>query len=253
MLVIPVMYLRGGSVLKPAGSGGPPAKSDPVLLATDWFRAGAELMHIVDLDTPPAGHSPNIEILKKLHSDIKLPFEIEGHIRAVDTAEKYIQSGAIRVVVGAPAYQKPAFLEELCRKFPGKIAVTIDVRRGKVVIKGWTVASNKTDLDYVAQFKKAGVDTVFYSNQEEEGSLKTTDFGKIREFLRHSMIKTFHTADISTTADIEGLMMLESYGLQGTLLGRSLYEGRLDLESSITYVKEKSSGGMDEPTYTEER
>lgn len=252
MLIIPVMYLRGGSVLKPAGTSGPPVKSDPMELAQSWFKASAELFHIIDLDTPPSGPSPNIEILKKIKSDIRLEFEVEGNIRAVDTAEKYLTAGATRIIIGATAYQKPVFLKEMCAKFPKKIAVTIDVRRGKVLIKGWSVAVNKTDLDYVKQFKDSGVDTIFYSNSEEEGALKVTDFGKIRDFLRKSLVKTYHTTDVTSTSDIENLMALVSYGLQGTLLSKCLYEGRIDLESSITLVKERSPNGIDESTYTEE-
>ncbi|PIR17928.1 MAG: hypothetical protein COV46_02130 [Deltaproteobacteria bacterium CG11_big_fil_rev_8_21_14_0_20_49_13] len=252
MLIIPVMYIRGGLVLTPSATGGTsPTKSDPFELAHDWFKASAELIHVVDLDAPPAGPSPNISVLHKIKTGLKLEFEIEGNIRASDTVERYIAAGASRVVIGTSAYQKPAFLTELCKKFPKKITTVIDVRRGKVIIKGWAVASNKSDLDYVKQFKEAGVDTIFYSNCEEEGYLKVTDISNIREFLRKSMIKVFHTLDASSAHDIENIMALESYGLQGTLLSRSLYEGRIDLESAITLVKERSPGSGDEPTYTE--
>lgn len=252
MLLIPVMYLRGGTVLKPSGSGGPPVKSDPLELAKDWLNAGVELIHIIDLDMPASGETPNIDILKKIDTKLKIAFEIEGNLRSADTAKHYFNAGAMRITLGTIAYQKPAFLAELCKAFAGKIAAHIDVRRGKVAIKGWSVATNKTALDYVAQFKEAGINTIYYSDTEEEGLLKDADFLRIRDFLRKAFVKCVHTQDVSKPADIEQLIMLEPYGLTGTLLSHSLYEERIDLEATITLAKERSQGGMDEPTYTEQ-
>lgn len=252
MLIIPVMYVRGGSILSPSGSSATPPKSTPFDLAKDWFKAGAELVHIVDLDVPPTGPSPNLELIKKIQNELKLEVEIEASVRTLDTVEKYISAGAIRITLGAIAYQKPAFLAELCKHFPKKIATHIDVRHGRVQIKGWTVAPNKSALDYVSQFKSAGVDTIYYSDTEEEGVLKLADFGRMRDFLRKAMVKAYHTTDISSPNDIQSLVMLESYGLMGTLVSKSLYEGRIDLESAITESKDKGGTGLDEPTYTEE-
>lgn len=251
MLLIPVMYLRGETVLKPSGSGGPPAKSDAIALAKDWSNAGAELIHIIDLDMPASGESPNIGVIKKIAQEVKISFEVEGNLRSIDTAKHYFDAGALRITLGAIAYQKPQFLSELCKNFTGKIGVHLDVLREKVNIKGWSVATNKTALDYVKQFKDAGVQTIYYSDAEEEGVLKETDFLRMRDFLRKALVKCVHTQDISKPADIEQLIMLEPYGLTGTLLSRSLYEERIDLEATITLAKERSRGGMDEPTYTE--
>jgi phosphoribosylformimino-5-aminoimidazole carboxamide ribotide isomerase len=243
MLLIPVLFLRGGEALKPSGKS-------PLDIVNEWSRAGAELIHIVDLDTPPSGASPNTELLKKIKNDLKVNFQIEAHVRSMDTCEKYIGAGAERVVLDAIAYQKPAFLTELCKLFPKKIAAHIDVRRGKVSIKGWSVAPNKTALDYVAQFKNEGVSTIFYSDSEEEGVLKPADFENMRDFLRKALIKVIQTTDISVISEIEQLIMLEAYGLTGTLLSKSLHEGKIDLEGAITLSKDRSRGG-DEPTYTE--
>ncbi len=252
MLIIPVMYLRGESVLKPAGRAASPIKSDPFQLALDWSKAGAELIHIVDLDTPATGPSPNINILKKIHTGLKIGIEVEGFVRDLETAEKYFAAGVERISLGAIAYQKPAFLADLCKRFPGKIGVHIDVKRGRVQIKGWSVATNKTALDYVEQFKLAGVTVIYYSDIEEEGALKPTDFARVREFLKKALVKVIHTTDFSNNAELEQLIMLESYGMIGSLISHPLYEGRIDLENSITFIKEKSPG-LDEPTYTEER
>jgi len=252
MLIIPVMYIRGGSVLKPAGSAGPAVKTDPAGLARDWVKTGVEAIHINDLDTPPSGISPNNDVIKKLTSELRLKVAVEGKIRSPETVERYLSAGVERVLIDSIAYQKPAFLSELCGRFPKKIATQIDVRRGKVNIKGWTVAANKTALDYVEQFKTAGVDAIYYSDVFEEGVLKPEDFGRIRDFLRKAMIKTYHATDMTAPSDVEQLIMLESYGLKGTLVGRSLYEGKINLEAIITLVKERSGGGLDEPTYTEE-
>lgn len=243
MLLIPVLYLRGGIALRPSG--------DAVEIAKKWAGDGAELVHVIDMDAPPTGHSPNSGILTLIANTAKVKFEVEAAVKSIDTAEKYITAGAERITLGAIAYQKPAFLTELCKKFPKKIAVHIDVRRGKVNIKGWAVASKKTALDYVKQFKGAGVDTIYYSDIEEEGVLKTQDFLRIKDFLKHAMVKAYHTTDINSANDIEQLVMLEAYGLNGTLLSKSLYEYKIDLRASIDLVNDRSRGGLDEPTFTE--
>lgn len=253
MFLIPVMYLRGERVLYPAGEADAPLKKDPIEQAREWSRAGAEVVHIVDLDTPPSGPSPNIEIIKRLKNELKIDFEIEGHIRSIDTAEKYIGAGARLISLNAIAYQKPAFLAELCNMFPKKIAVHLDVRRGRVVIKGWSAVSNKTALDYVDQFRGVGIDTIFYSDTEEEGVLKQTDIGHIRDFLRRAVIKVIHTTDAPSPTELEQIIALEPYGLIGTLLSRSIYGGRIILEGSITLAKERGRGPGDEPTFVEEK
>lgn len=246
MLLIPVIYIRGGITLKPSGK-------DPVALANEWSKAGAELIHVVDLDSPAAGPSPNLSILKKIKDEAKIDFTVEGNIKSTDTAERYIQAGAERIIVGSIAYQKPAFLAELCQKFPKKISTHLDVRRGRVVIKGWPVATNKSPLDYAKQLKNAGVTMLYYSDSDEEGTIKTADFGRIRDFLRKAMIKIVHTTDITNTTELEQLIMLESYGLEGTLLSNSLYEGRMDLGGTVTFCKEYSRSGLDEPTYIDDK
>jgi len=238
------MYIRGGSGLIPAG--------DPLKTAQKWFNAGAELIHIVDLDAPAIGASPNTEFFKKLGDKLKVAYEIEANVRSIDTVEKYINAGACRITLGTIAYRKPAFLSELCERFPKKVAVHIDVRRSKVAIRGWSVATNKTAVDYVKQFRDAGVNFFYYSDSEEEGgALKPADFGRIRDFLRKTKVEIIHTTDVSSIGDIEQLIMLESYGLRGTLLTKSLNEGRIDLEAAITFTKNLSRSGADESTYME--
>lgn len=243
MLLIPVIYLRGGLALRPSGNA--------VEIARGWAASGAELIHVIDMDTPPTGASPNNDVLTKIASVAKIRFEVEATVKTSETVDKYIGAGAERVTIGSIAYQKPAFLAELCKKFPKKIAPHIDVRRGKVYIKGWTVASNKTALDYVKQFKDVGVDTIYYSDLDEEGVLKTQDFLRIKDFLKKAMVKTYHTTDVNSANDIEQLVMLEPYGLNGTLLSKSLYENKIDLHASINLVSDRSRGGLDEPTFTE--
>lgn len=224
---------------------------DAVEIAKGWADAGAELIHVIDMDAPPTGPSPNSEVLAQIAGTAKVKFEVEAAVKSIGAAEKYISAGAERITLGSIAYQKPVFLAELCKKFPKKIAVHIDVRRGKVNIKGWAVTSNKTALDYVNQFKDVGVDTIYYSDIEEEGVLKIQDFLRVQDFLKHAMIKVYHTTDVNSSNDIEQLVMLEAYGLNGTLLSKSLYENKIDLHASISLVRDRSCGGLDEPTFTE--
>lgn len=206
---------------------------------------------MVDMDVPPAGPSPNVELLGKIRSEFRLVVSVDGHVRDHATAESYFSAGVSQLALGAVAYQKPQFLAELSQKFPGRLAVHLDVRSGRVVIKGWTVASNKTAIDYVEQFRESGISTFYYSDAEQEGVIKEDDAIRMREFLKKAHVKVVQTTDIASPADLEKIFILESYGMTGTLIGKPLYDGRIDLEGIITFAKDHGKSHLDEPTYTE--
>jgi len=251
MQIIPVLFLRGGGVFSPVSATVNKVKGSPLDVAKGWYKAGAETIHVVDMDVPLAGPSPNNELIGRIHQELRLAVSVESHIRDAETAGGYFAAGVSRLVLGAVAYQKPQFLTELAQRFPGKLAVHLDVRNGKAVIKGWTVAPNKTAMDYVEQFRQAGVSAFYYSDSEQDGVIKEDDCIRMRDFLKRAHVKAVHTTDIASPADLEKILILESYGMSGTLVGKPLYDGRIDLEGIITFAKEQAKNHLDEPTYTE--
>lgn len=248
MLIIPTIYIRGGKTVNLANRPTENYREDPFEMARYWADAGAELLHIADLDAPVAGPIPNADVIKRIITELKTPVQIGGHIKSTETVDRYIALGAVRVVLGVVAYQKPDILKAACSGNKGKIATHIDVRGGKVVITGWAMPTKKTALDYAGQFKDAGIGLIIYSDTQEDGSITTANIDNTREYVRQINLPTLFQADIENLNDIENVMSLETYGLMGIIVGRPIYEGRLDLKSAITFIKERSLNGADEPT-----
>lgn len=247
MYIIPSLYIRDKKTFALA-TGGTPFNEDPLEMAKKLASIGAELLYILDLNVPPAGGIPHLPIIEKIASETGLKVQIAGNIRSADVVERYVKAGVERVVLGIIAYQKPEFLRNVCRMFPGKIAVPIDVRDGKVLIKGWTVAARKTALDYAEQFKDAGVETIIYSDVETEGKITKADIARIMIFSKQSPIPIIHSTDVSSIGELELVLALKSIKIIGTIIGKSMYSGTIDISSTITHAKERMPAGMDEPT-----
>jgi len=249
--IIPSLYIRDGKTLALA-TGGTLFDNDPVGMAEKLTSVGCEYLYLLDLNVPPAGTSPNLQIIEDIIKKTGLKLQITGNIRSADVVERYINAGVERVILGLVAYQKPDFLKSICQKFPGKIAMPIDVVGGKVKIKGWTVAARKTALDYSEQFKDAGVSTIIYSDVETEGKITKADINHIREFYRDSPLTVIHATDVGTAEELELVLGLESVKVIGTIIGKSMYSGIVDISSTITHAKEEGSSEMDESTLIQE-
>lgn len=247
MYIIPSVYIRNNKTVA-LDRGGSIFNENPVEMSKQLESVGAELLYVVDLDTPPAGVSPNLSTIEKICKETTLKLQITGNIRSNDVVERYIHAGVQRAILGTLAYQKPDFLKGVCEKFPGKIGVHIDVRAGKVVIKGWTVATRKTALNYAEQFSDAGVNIIIYSDLQEEGKITPADIQRILEFSRHSPMQVIHGSDINSATELELVLGLHSNKLIGTIIGKSMYSGLIDISSTITHVKEESPAETDEPT-----
>lgn len=247
MYIIPSIYIRDHKTVALA-KGGVPFDEDPVKMAHKLALLGAEIIYILDLNVPPAGNVQHLPIIENIVKQTGLKIQLAGYIKSEDVVDHYIKAGVERVVLGAIAYQKPDFLKKVCKKYPGRIAVHIDVRGGKVIIQGWTVAAKKTAIDYTEQFKEAGVGTVLYSEVESEGKITPTDISKIMLFSRKSPLPIIHATDVSSPKELELVLGLKSNKIVGTIIGRSMYSGIIDISSTITHGIEEAPAGTDEPT-----
>lgn len=239
MLVIPTLFLRQQRVINPAPDASPSLPGDPLVLAQQWRDAGVEMLHVVDLDAGLVGTAPpNVPVIHRLVTTCGFHIQVTGGMRTADAAKRYFDHGVARIILESIAYQQPAFTEELARRFPGRIGVEIGVRHGKVVIKGWSVAAHKTATEYLQQFRTAGCTMVLYADTNEHGALTAENFQSIRAFAQQARMPVIHHTDIETTDQLEQLIHLEKFGVMGTILGKSVYEGRFDLEALVTMTKE---------------
>ncbi|MBI4237359.1 MAG: hypothetical protein HY696_02925 [Deltaproteobacteria bacterium] len=250
MLLIPTLFLRHQHVVNPAPDAKSPLPTDPLALGRQWKAAGIEMLHIVDLDAGVVGSPlPNLPLITRLVTECGFHCQVMGGIRTAETAKRYFDHGVARIFLESIAYQQPTFAEDLARRFPGRIGVEIAVRHGKVAIKGWSVAPHKSATDYLQQFRASGIAAVLYADVNEHGMLAAENFQSIRAFAQQAQMPVLHHTDLETTEQLEQLIHLEKFGVMGTILGKSVYEGRFDLEAIVTLTKEQEQiAAADEDT-----
>ena len=191
---------------------------NPAEVARGFRKAGAEFIHIVDLDGAKSGNTDNFETIKKVIDESGLKVEIGGGIRDEKTIEKYISAGAYRVILGTAAITNPGFTKEMVQKYGEKIAVGADIKEGKVAIKGWL------DLEEI------GVKTLICTDISKDGMLGGTNISLYKELSEKFNIDIVASGGISTLSDIKTLSEMK---IAGAILGKALYTGALDLAEAI--------------------
>ena len=233
--LLPAIDLRGGLCVRL--EQGDPARqrvfgADPVAMARRWADAGAQMLHVVDLDGAFAGAPRQIDQLAAITAAVPVPVEFGGGLRQVEHVEAAIAAGAARVVVGTRALE-PAFLAELIRRFgTERVVAGLDARGDTVAIAGWQV-SGGLGLDEAArQVRNCGVRLALFTQVERDGTLSGPDFPRIRRLLA-SGLAVLASGGITTAEDIRRLAALAPGGLAGAVLGRALYDGGLTLEAAL--------------------
>ncbi|MBQ7242508.1 MAG: 1-(5-phosphoribosyl)-5-[Firmicutes bacterium] len=203
---------------------------NPAEVAKGFRKAGAEFIHIVDLDGAKSGNTDNFETIKKVIDESGLKVEIGGGIRDEKTIEKYISAGAYRVILGTAAITNPGFTKEMVQKYGEKIAVGADIKEGKVAIKGWLELSDKTLFDFCRDLEDIGVKTLICTDISKDGMLGGTNIGLYKELSEKFNIDIVASGGISTLSDIKTLSGMK---IAGAILGKALYTGALDLAEAI--------------------
>jgi len=233
MLIIPAIDIEGGKVVRLI-HGRYKKKvysDDPLKVALNWQRQGAKLLHIVDLEGAKTGKIKNFLFLKKILSKIDIPVEFGGGIRDIDTIKRLLNKGVKRVVIGTQAKDE-SFLKKVFKYFGSKVVVSVDESRGKVFAKGWQDTLALDTFSLIKRLKKIGFKEIIYTDILRDGTLKGPNFKRIKEILKQKM-KVIVSGGISSLEDIQKLKPLEKYGLKGVILGKALYEGKIDLSEAI--------------------
>lgn len=204
--------------------------SDPVEVAVGFAEAGAEYIHVVDLEGAKSGATPNFPIVEAIVRESGLKVEIGGGVRSEDTVKKYIDAGVLRTIVGTAAVTDRAFLASLVEKYGERIAVGVDVRGGKVAIHGWTQISEETLEGFCTDLQEMGVKTVICTDISKDGAMQGTNRDMYRRLVGRFSMDMIASGGVSTLDDVAAL---RDMGLYGAILGRAIYTGGIDLKKAI--------------------
>lgn len=207
---------------------------NPLEIAEDFEKAGAEYIHLVDLEGAKSGETPNIETVEKIVKNTKLFTEIGGGIRNMETVEKYISIGIDRVILGTAAVNDEAFLKEAVGKYSEKIAVGVDIKDGFVAIKGWTEKSEYDAFDFCKKMQDIGVRTLICTDISKDGAMQGTNHGLYKELSEKFNMQITASGGVSSIDDVEKLRKLDLYG---AIIGKAYYTGAIDLKKAIEVAK----------------
>jgi phosphoribosylformimino-5-aminoimidazole carboxamide ribotide isomerase len=207
---------------------------DPVAMARHWVELGARRLHIVDLNGARAGKPVNEPIIRKIIAAVgeDVPIQLGGGLRDLDTIERYIDDGVRYVVIGTAAVKNPGFLQDACSAFGGHVVVALDAKGGKVATDGWSKLTGHDVVDLAKKFEDYGVDAVLYTDIGRDGMLTGVNIEATVELARAVRIPVLASGGIRDLTDIEKLCAVEEEGIEGAVLGRSLYEGTLDFKAA---------------------
>ncbi|MFP4256700.1 MAG: 1-(5-phosphoribosyl)-5-[(5-phosphoribosylamino)methylideneamino]imidazole-4-carboxamide isomerase [Desulfobacterales bacterium] len=242
MIIIPAIDIKGGKCVR-LFQGEMDRETvfsdDPASMARRWADEGAEMIHVVDLDGAVEKRPRNLETIGRIVEEAgRVPVQVGGGIRDVETLEMYLDMGADRVVIGSAAIYDPDMVKKACRRFPGKIVVGIDAKNGKVAIEGWTKTTEMAATDLGKQFEDAGVAAINFTDIERDGMQTGPNIEATRELARALTIPVVASGGVSCLDDIRRLAALETDGVTGIITGRALYEGALDLRSAMELLRE---------------
>jgi len=238
MLIIPAIDLQDGCVVRYVqGKLSKKVYSrDPIKTAKHWAKAGAKLLHVVDLDGAFTGTPKNIGVVKELAKASGAPIEFGGGVRSMDLIKELIDAGIQRVILGTKAAEDKAFLDEAYSRFGERVIVGVDAGAGKVMVKGWKESSDGLDcLTFAGALKSMGFKEIIYTDTLKDGTLTGPNIKGIKELLKATGLRIIASGGISSLDDISRLKKLEDDGVTGVIIGKALYEGKFTLGEALKF------------------
>jgi phosphoribosylformimino-5-aminoimidazole carboxamide ribotide isomerase len=206
---------------------------DPAAQARSFAGAGCRWLHIVDLDGAFAGRPMNQASVDAILDAVRIPVQLGGGIRDLGTIEAWLGKGVSRVILGTVALENPDLVKKACRIFPERIAVGIDARNGNVAIEGWAKTSTISALDLALRFEDAGVAAIIFTDIDRDGTLAGANIERTAALARELETPVIASGGISSLEDLKALKAHECDGVAGGILGRALYDGRVDLAAAL--------------------
>jgi len=239
MLVIPAIDLKDGQCVRlkqGVMNDSTVFSDDPVAMAAKWVDAGCRRLHLVDLNGAFDGKPVNGEIVNAIAKAYpKLPIQIGGGIRDLDTIAAYLEAGVEYLIIGTKAVKEPAFVAEACAKFPGHIIVGLDAKNGLVATDGWAEVSNIQATELAKKFEQDGVSSIVYTDINRDGMMQGVNVEATLAMANASNIPVIASGGITNMDDIRALRKVSDQGICGAITGRAIYEGTLSVAEAQAY------------------
>lgn len=201
---------------------------DPAAQAGEWAKCGFSWLHIVDLDGAVGGNPVNHSAVRSIIKSVDIPVQLGGGIRNMKQIEHWLQEGVSRVILGTAAVRDPDLVKEACYEFPGQIVVGVDAIAGQVMVDGWVDGSNMQAEDLVKEFADVGVAAVIYTDIDRDGTGEGINILSTISLAQSTTIPVIASGGANSLDDIQNVKNAESYGVEGVVLGKSLYEKKID-------------------------
>jgi phosphoribosylformimino-5-aminoimidazole carboxamide ribotide isomerase len=240
MILYPAIDLKDGQVVRLVHGAMETAtvfNDDPAAQACAFAAAGFSWLHLVDLNGAFAGRPVNRAAVKAILAAVDLPVQLGGGIRDLPTIEAWLAAGVARVILGTAAVKTPDLVHAACRAFPGRIAVGIDARDGIGAVEGWAEDGGIPAVDLARRFADAGVAAIIYTDIGRDGALTGVNVAATVDLARAVSIPVIASGGVASLDDIGALRAVESEGVAGAILGRALYDGRIDPVQALALAR----------------
>jgi phosphoribosylformimino-5-aminoimidazole carboxamide ribotide isomerase len=211
---------------------------DPAAQAKSFAAQGFEYLHVVDLDGAFAGKPMNAQAVEAMLKAVTMPVQLGGGIRDLATVEAWLAKGVARVIIGTAAVRDPELVKRAAKTFPGRVAVGLDARDGKVAVEGWAETSEVTALDIARRFEDAGVAAIIFTDIARDGLLKGLNLEATIGLADRIAIPVIASGGLASIEDIRAMLSQRAKKLAGAIAGRALYDGRLDPRAALALIRD---------------
>ena len=241
MTIFPAIDLRGGKcvrLFKGDFDQETVFSDQPAEVAQQWQAQGAQFLHLVDLDGARAGHSENLMTVREILAAVTIPVELGGGIRTLENIDEVLALGVRRVILGSVAVRDPELVAAACAKYGDRIVVGIDAKDGIVAVDGWGVSGDVDVITLAKRMKQAGVRTIIYTDISRDGTLAGVNVEATAKLARESGVHVVASGGVRDVRDIEALKPYEKDGIEGVIVGKSIYTGSLSLPEALAIAAE---------------
>ena len=241
MILFPAIDLKNGEAVRL--QQGDMARAtvfnrDPAAQARAFAEQGFSYLHLVDLDGAFAGRPVNAAAVERIIAAVKVPVQLGGGIRDRATVDAWLDKGIARVIIGTAAVRDPALVKAAARAHPGRVAVGLDARDGKIAVEGWSKTSALSALDVARRFEDEGVTAIVYTDVNRDGMLQGLNLDATIALAEHISLPVIASGGLASLADVRALLEPRAQKLEGAIAGRALYDGRLDPAAALSLLRQ---------------